>query len=479
MTDSTAQPPRRRLDTEQLWSVDVTSLSGIKRLGVRILRVLVLMFKGFFTDECPLRASAITFTTLMAIVPMLALSLSLARMFGGEKVVRDKMVAAVQSWAETFPPPPGITPDDASAANLAPQLVRVVEFAFDRIALVNFGALGAIGLCFLIWIAIDVLSQIEMSFNRVWGVTVNRRLWRRIADYFTLLLVLPLLIMAAASLPILDLASWVLGHEVFSAVQHFLESGPWPYLIKTAMTTFCFAFLIMFMPNIKVRPSAGFIGGLLTALLFQGWLQMCTALQAMAIGYSRIYGSIAIVPLLLGWVYISWSIILLGAEMAFAIQNRDTYPMEQGSRQASPESRILLALALVSEAARSSTDRVLVVGAFAHRHKIPVRLAYDVIGCLSRAGIFGELAGNAPDRYVLLQQTETIRIGDVMHAVLKDGVPPRALGLVRADEPIMEACRSAVEKLCGAADTIHLRDILTASSLPQPGPTANAERPVA
>lgn len=466
MTEPTEQSPRGRLDTERLWSLDITSLSGIMRIGVRILRVLVLMFRGFFTDECPLRASALTFTTLMAIVPVLALSLSLARMFGGEKVAHERLVAAVRSWAQTFPPPPGVTPDDAMAADLAPQLVRVVEFAFNRISHLNFGAIGAVGLIFFIWIAIDVLSQIEMSFNRVWGVTINRRLWRRIADYFTLLLVLPLLIMAAASLPLLDLLSWLLGHEVLSAVQGFLESGLWPGIVRTGMTTVCFAFLIMFMPNIKVRPSAGFVGGLLTALLFQWWLQMCTALQAMAIGYSRVYGSIAIVPLLLGWVYISWGIILLGAEMAFAIQNRDTYPMEQGSRQASPESRLLLALALVAEAAGSATDRVLGVDAFARRHKVPVRLAHDVIGCLSRAGIFGELAGNASDRYVLLRQPDSLRLGDVTRAVLRDGVPPAALGLIRADEPIPELCRSTVEKLCGASDTAYLRDILAKESAP-------------
>jgi membrane protein len=459
MTAPTEQAPRRRIDTDRLWSVDVSAQPRGRRVGIKTLRVLVLTIKGFFTDECPLRASALTFTTLMAIVPVLAISLSIARMFGGEKVAREKLVAAVQSWAQTFPTPPGSVPDEAPAANLAPQLVRVVEFVFDRIAQLNFGAIGAVGLMFFIWIAIDVLSQIEMSFNRVWGVTVNRRLWRRIADYFTLLLVLPLLILAAATLPLLDLFSWLVGHEVLSAVQKILESGPMPYLLRTGMTTLCFAFLIMFMPNIRVRPSAGFVGGLLTALLFQWWLQMCTALQAMAIGYSRVYGSIAIVPLLLGWVYISWSIILLGAEAAFAIQNRDTYPMEQGSRQASAESRLMLALALVGEAAGPVPDRTLSVDSFARRHTIPVRLAYDVMACLCRAGIFGELAGSASDRYALLSQPESLRVGDVMRAILSDGVPPESLGLAGADKPAMGACRAALEQVCTGAGAARLRDV--------------------
>lgn len=471
MTDH-ANQSRPRIDTNRLWSVDVNSMSGGRRFGVKTLRVLVLTFKGFFTDECPLRASALTFTTLMAIVPILAISLSIARMFGGEKVAREKLVAAVQSWAETFPAPPGTTSHEDIAANLAPQLVRVVEFAFDRIGHLNFGAIGAIGLIFFIWIAIDVLSQIEMSFNRVWGVTVNRRLWRRIADYFTLLLVLPLLILAAATLPVLDLLSWLLGHEVLSAVQNILESGPVPYLVRTGMTTLCFAFLIMFMPNMRVRPFAGFVGGLLTALLFQWWLQMCTALQAMAIGYSRIYGSIAIVPLLLGWVYISWGIILLGAEMAFAIQNRDTYPMEQESRQASPESRLLLALAMVAEAARPDAERAFNVAAFARRHTLPVRLAYDVAACLSRAGIFGELAGGTPDRYALLRQPDSLRVGDVMQAVLRDGVPPEALGLANAGAPVMDACRAALDRICAAGSAAQLREILPAE--PARGEDASA-----
>ncbi len=166
--------------------------------------------------------------------------------------------------------------------------------------------------------------------------------------------------------------------------------------------------------------------------------------------------------------------------MAFAIQNRDTYPMEQGSRQASPESRILLALALVSEAARSTTDRVLGVNLFAQRHKVPVRLAYDVMGCLARAGIFGELAGGGvPDRYVLLRQPDSLRVGDVMHAVLRDGVPPASLGLIRADEPILSACRKAVEKICSASGTAPLRDIIASGPDPESATSpATAQPPV-
>jgi membrane protein len=457
--------PKRRLSVEDLWAVDLSALSRVRRLGVRAARLGVLVFKGFIADECPLRASALTFSTLMALIPLLMLSLSLARLFGGEQIAHDRIADALRTWAESFPTA-GPQAAAAPAANVANEILQVVDYVFDQIRKVNFAAIGAVGLILLLWMTTDVLAQVERSFNRVWGVTKDRPFWRRTADYFTLLVILPVLILGAVSLPIADIVTDWVGYDVQSGVHRLVDPGVLRSLTVLFMTTASLTFLIKFLPNARVRLLPALIGGLVAALMFIGWLRMCTALQAMAVGYGRIYGSFAIVPLLLAWVYMSWSIILLGAETAFAVQNGHTFPMELASRQASAESRLTLAAALLAECARPEGGQALDVEHFAVARRIPVRLANEVVDTLVQAGLLGRLAGS-PTRYALLRPPETVTVGSLCAAILGSGIAPAALGLTNLDPSVRRVCRDALTADAANGRSLTLRDLAN-----PPAPTA-------
>jgi membrane protein len=469
--------PLRRLwqfIAEDMWRIDLHTLSAARGFGLRALRTVCLLFHDFLRDECPMRASALTFTTLMALVPMLALSLSLARVFGGEDLARQKMHSAIHEWSaqmtlavtnagDTASSGAGVaSPHDYSlGADIGPRLERLVDYAFDRIRSINFAAVGWVGLIFLIWIAVDVLGQIEASFNRVWGVTVGRTLWRRTADYFTLLLVLPLLVLAASSLPFFEhLSVWIKGSFADSILTWF---GPnWLHDVTTfCLTAICFTFVIRFMPNTRVTPSAGLAGGIIAALLFIGWFKACAAIQTMAIGYGKLYGSFAIIPLLLAWLYLSWNILLFSAEAAFAIQNSNTYPMEQGSRQANMPAKILIALAMVTEAARAMRrkDPYLNLYVFARERSAPVRLVNDVADHLFKANLLGELTGHQ-GRCVLLRPPDAIPLREVMNAVLEAGLPPEALGLRETDDQIRQMFSRALAGFHGALEGVLVSDLL-------------------
>ena len=167
-------------------------------------------------------------------------------------------------------------------------------------------------------------------------------------------------------------------------------------------------------------------GGFITILLFGGWLKLCAMLQVGIAKYSALYGGFAVVPILLMWVYMSWQIILLGAEIVFAVQNRDTYVLEQHASEASLRSRLLLALTLCSETARLARDKdggPFAAEAFAKQHGIPSRFVKEVLDGLVRNQVLAEVA-ERPGEYLLYRCASSITVAEVTKILMDDGEPP-------------------------------------------------------
>jgi len=472
-----------RFLSQDVWDVEISSLSALRAWVVKTVRVVLLVFKGFREDECPLHASALTFSTLMAIVPVLAISLSVARGFGGDEAAKDWMRARVNDWTQTFreapaaaadvthAEPPESVPDAAEAeltsSELAGQIQRIVEEGFSRVEAINFTRLGGVGLILLLGMVIQVLSRVESSFNRVWGIPVGRSTWRCFTDYLSVLLILPLLVVAAASLPVLDIATQFLDSTSAGLVRDVARSGFYQDLMVYGLTTLAFTFLLMFMPNTRVQVRAGLAGGAVTALLFLIWLSICAAIQVGVARYGRIYGSFAVVPILLAWVYVSWQVVLLGAEVAFAVQNCTTYRMEQGARNASVEARLELSLTVLGEAARAFLADVptppFAPGPFAREHRVSVRFLNDVIEELVRGGYLVRVAGES-EAYTLLMAPEKIHIEAIARTLLASGVPASALGLRRRHDEIATAVRQATE---GLRESLHGQTVRDLVAVPE------------
>jgi membrane protein len=467
-----------RFMTDEVWDIELTSLSGLRALGVKAVRVVYLVVRGFHEDECPLHASALTFSTLMSIVPILAISLALARGLGGGDAAKDKLREGISTWTETFrrgdeaaaqaggadartAPPElrqaadaagdAVAGDAAYRPDIPAEIDRLVEEAFNKVENINFAAVSGVGVVVLLLTVVNVLGRVEGAFNRVWGVTAGRSLWRRFADYLSILLVLPILIVAATSLPVVDYATRFFDERTASTLQAFLNAGPLKGLTVLLMSTLSFAFLLTFVPNTRVRARAGLAGGLVTALLFIGWLWLCAMLQVGVARAGRIYGSFAIAPILLAWVHVSWQIILFGAEVSFAVQNCTTYRLEQGASRASMTARIVLALLLLRDAARAMRDPErdgVDLAVFAREHGVSVRFLNDVSAELTGAGMLAELSERS-GRVVLLRPPGELTVREVVDVMLDAGLPPRALGL-RTIDP---ALGTAVDRLRGGMHT--------------------------
>jgi membrane protein len=473
-----------RYVNQGIWETDLRACSRLGRAGIQTLRVIHMAVGGFHGDECLLHASALTFNTLMSIVPVLALSLALARGLGDEETARTRIRATISEWTHSFAgyaptagPPPGpstsmdphreitTAPPSAepglSGTALAEQIDRMVDECFEKVGRVSFKALGGVGLVLLLWMVIGVLGGVEASFNRVWGVQVGRSIWRRFTDYLSVLFVLPLLAMAASSLPIADFASRYLDDAAAQNVRNILGSGVLKSAAVLVMTTASFMFVIAFMPNTRVQLAPALAGGGVAGLLFILWLRLCAALQVGVARYSAIYGSFAVVPILLAWVYVSWQIVLFGAEVAFAVQNCATYRMEHPGRTASPESRIRLALAVVVEAARAMFGQTTTFDTvrFARENRVPVRFLNEAVGELERAGLVAPLSEGS-GRYVLLKAPESVKVGDVVSVVMREGATPGDLGLDALQPGVIRASHQAGAGIERALGDMSIRELI-------------------
>ena len=475
-----------------VWDLELTGLPRLKRALVKTARIVLLVAKGFKNDECALHASSLTFMTLLSFIPTLALAISLVRAVSYDESLRVKTKDFVRSMIveQTKPeaaagrnavdvgsaastatnvaasavailPSPGSTVAVASTQGVITleKLDELIDTGFDTVEGLDFGALGGIGLIFLIWTVIAVLSDVESAFNRVWGVVEQRPLARKFTDYLSVLIICPLLGVAASSLPVVG----VLEAKMSAAdSRFFLSSMAGVPVIRVGwvlfLLTLAFAFLLKFAPNTKVKAFPSIAGGFVAAIGFAVWLKICLALQIGVAKYSTFFGSFAMVPILLSWVYVSWEILLFGAEVASAVQNVETYKVELGWKDANFRARIYLAAALLREAVSglATGDGLLDLTDFNRRHRVAVRLVRSVAYELCVAGVLVETAKDS-NCFAVRKDLSRMTLGDLLELLVDSGVRPEGLGLSKL--ATSKALKTEFAKAFGEGLSIRLADL--------------------
>ena len=434
-----AKPPLMERIRDRLWDIETENLPWLKRRGVEFGRIVYLVLNGFMQDECAVRASGLIYYSMISLVPVLVMALALARIFGGEKMAREAIVRQIDQWAAQSTA--GASSPEANEAfmSIVERVKTVLDSIFDRIADIHFGTLGGIGLIVLLWSAIEMMTRVEESMNRIWGVS-GRTLWRRFADYLTIMLIVPFLFIAATTLP---MVTWFSEHLApawhIQAFNFSLDLPGLGTIVTLVMLTMLFTFLVAFIPNTRVRLVPGLVGGLVTAMASMLWLHLCASLQIGVVKYGRLYGGFAAGPILLAWTYVSWEIILLGAEVAFALQNVRTYGLEDDGRNASPNARAALALEVVALMARDLEDGVRPFDSaeFSSERRISIRCLNDILDKLALGGIIAELAGSR-GRFVLIRTPQHVTVGDVLGIVMNQGLPRERIGLRKLDPGISD-----------------------------------------
>lgn len=430
-----------RFFSEGIWDIELSSLSAAPRMGINSIRVLHLVYNGFRKNECPLHASALTYSSLMAIVPTMALALAVLRGLGAGEWAEQRILA--------------------STGAMPPQFQQFVENVLTYVSNTNFATLGGIGLALLLWMVVQVIGQVEMSFNRVWGVQTSRPMLRKFSDYLSILMVVPVLMIAATTinttLTSATITDWIRLHAGSMHIWYLRAMA----LTPLAAICLAFTFLYKFMPNTRVRIVPAFVSGVFGGFLWVIWQRFYIYAQVGVSNYNKIYGAFASVPIFLLWLYISWQIVLLGAEIGFALQNYATYKLELRAHDASMRSRIMLAFSIISHAAQSMMVNVphFEIAAYARRHRVPVRLINEVVKALSGAGLLGEISGD-DGRYVLLKPPAAIRVQEIMTVMLQSGTSPQALGFDRLNPAIRHVLGRVDNGLAEALKDFNVPDLL-------------------
>ncbi len=314
---------------QEIWSMNLEELPPKLKWLFKYLRVLLLALKGFFEDKVVVKASALTYYTLMSIVPIFAMAFGIAKGFGFEKYLEQQITSQFKGQEEF--------------------INRVIEFANSLLARTGGGIVAGIGVVLLFWSVINVLSNIEHAFNDIWQVEKPRSWIRKFTDYLSIMLIAPVLLIASGSIHI------YLATTVKTIAQEIeLVGYISPYLINMLqfipylLIWILFSFIFIAIPNTKVSYVSGIIAGVIagSGFVILQWLYI--TLQIGVSRYNAIYGSFAALPLFLFWVQISWQIVLLGAEISFAYQNVDMYEYERETTHISHKNRKMLALLVLS-----------------------------------------------------------------------------------------------------------------------------------
>lgn len=387
--------------------------TGKQTRARQILNFCALVWTSFAQNRGPVRAASLAYTTLLALIPMLALVVSISTMAftgsqGGEKIddLLDKLI-------NTVAPQLNLTEvGDEEERSIARH--QAVEQIKTYIGNVNSGALGATAGIMLVFVAISLLSTIEGTFNDIWGVRRGRSWLSRIVQYWAALTLGPILLVSALGLaagPQLAVGRRLIA--LIPGLQNLIT-----LVLPFVIITLAFTAFYKQIPNTKVRFAPALVGGLVGGLLWQINNMASAFYASRVVTYSKIYGSISVIPIFLLGLYFSWLIVLLGAQVAYAFQNRAAYAEEKAAEKINQRGREFAALRMMTHIASrflmgakpaTRSEMALEVG-------VPTQLSCQILTCLVTARLLVEIQGDetgyAPGRPI-----ESVTASDILEAM--------------------------------------------------------------
>ena len=417
-----------------IWRIRLATVSRRRSLLIRPLRIVLLALRGFDEDRCQLRASALTFYSLLSVVPIVAMAFGIAKGFGFEKLLEKQLLAKVPGQEEV--------------------LHRIIEFARSLLENTKGGMIAGIGVVILLWTVVKVLGHIEHAFNHIWGIEESRTLGRKFSDYLSVTFICPVLFIVSGSVTVFISTQVTLVTErvallgLFSSVI-FLFIRLLPFCVIWVL----FTFVYIFMPNTKVNFKSGLLAGVIAGTTYQLVQWAYITFQMGAAKYNAIYGSFAALPLFLIWLQISWLIVLLGAEICFAHQNVDTYEFEPDCLNVSSAFKRLLSLQIMHLMVTEfhTGRRPLTDVKISRILDIPIRLVRQILHDLVGSGIVSKTKTEEERQsgYQPARSTETMTVKCVIDALEHRGVgdlPVAQSKEVKALSDTMQAFEQAIEQ---------------------------------
>jgi len=356
-----------------IWRITAKDVSPVKFLLVQVVKTLMIAVRFFLTKRVMQKASALTYSTLLAIVPILAVVFAIARGFGFSKYI--------EMWFR-------------EALTAQPQAAEVIiGFVNSYLVHTQSGVFLGIGLLFMLYTVLMLVSNVEDAFNEIWQVTKPRSLFRTFTDYLAMFFCFPIVIVVTTGISIFMAT-------VADTFTDYLMLGPFlrflidltPYVLMSGM----FIALYIFMPNTHVPVKHAVVPGILAGVAMQGLQLFYIHAQIFLSGYNAIYGSFAALPLFMLWMQISWTICLFGAELSYANRHLDYYDYDTNTEELSYRYRTMLCAMLMSCICKRFADgkKPYSVSKLRKETKIPIRIVNDLLMQLIKAGMVVEVTSD-------------------------------------------------------------------------------------
>jgi membrane protein len=435
-----------------IWGGAGEAASPWRRRLMRLVRTLLVLARDVTFGQLNLRAMSLVYTTLLSLVPLLALSFSVLKAFGVYNQVEPMLL--------NFLEPLGEKGHEITS--------RIMQF----IANMNVGVLGSVGLALLLYTAVSLMQKIEESFNFIWHVSQLRSFGERFSRYLSVLLVGPILVFAA-----LGITATVTS---LSLVRNLMSVGPldevaqeigrlMPYVLVIA----AFSFVYTFIPNTRVRLVPALVGGVAGGVLWQtaGWA--FATFVATSAKYAAIYSSFAILILFLIWVYVSWLVLLLGASVAFYAQHPEYLVAQSGEPRLSNRMRERVALAIMGRIGEHflSGQPAWTLQQLTQVLGVPMHAVQAVLEALEGRGVVARSAEDPP-AFLLARDPSAITVGELLDGVRSAGedrfLKPEALPVTPQVDRVLKQLDQTMH---ASLEQVTVKDLASSAA----GPAASSE----
>jgi len=405
----------QEFEDRYIWGVDYRNAPVWQRLGISIARYLLLLIRDLLTGELNLRAMSLVYTTLLSIVPLLALSFSILKGFGVQNQLSDSLQAALAPLG-------------------AEKATQITDNMITFVNNMNVGVLGAMGLAFLIFTVVSLMQKIEGAFNNVWRVGTSRSFGERFTTFLSAITVGPLLIFSAIA---------VTGSAMNNSLMEELRSvqaigatiDGVSRVVPFALVISAFTFLYVFIPNTRVKLSSAFAGGLVAGVLWESLSFGFASYAAGASQYHLVYATFATAMLLMIWLYLNWLILLIGASIAFYRQNPEVVATGWRTVRFSSIRTQSYALSLLAQIGRRFYQQqpAYTLEGLAGHFQVPVHALEQCLDVLVDLTILAE-TDEHPARYVPGLPFDTTSVAEVL-VKIDDYLPADSYSPPRIEDP--------------------------------------------
>ena len=353
-----------------IWRITEHELSRRRRIVYRFIKTLVLAIRGFIDEDLNVKASALTYSILFAVIPTIAMIIAIAKGFGIEKLIRSSLEGTFIGQEDLIP--------------------RVMQFVERYLQTTQGGIFIGIGLAALFYSVMNFFMQVESAFNDIWKVKKSRSIIRQFSTYFSSILILPILIVLSSGLAIY-INTAIAQSFLYDVLSPFLRFGLKfaPYILNWIL----FTILYLTIPNTKVHFINALIAGVVAGTAFQLFQFLYIHGQVYLSRYNVVYGSFAAIPLLLLWLQISCLIFLLGAEISYASQNIQNYEYELDEKNMSTRYKNFLTLFVTYLVVKQFEQQKppLSSNQISVDYKLPIRIVDQIVNKLADVSILNEV----------------------------------------------------------------------------------------